>query len=237
MIDIHDGELKDLWPNEKSPEFLALSYAIKLQIAHLLVLSTKVGVSYDIDDLNEEVLDYMAVELRVMYYDQALPLDTKRTLVKNALSWRSHAGTTGAVAEMLQTIFGTGDVVEWYEGGYKPNEFRVVVDARSTPETAEQISRIISRVKNVRSHLIALTFSKKAQGKLYIGAMEAANRFYTVNNSPQLSYREDGSAYIGTAVGSIKLQTVADGRHLSSRVDAAGPHAGGACLVYKRIQI
>ena len=29
MIKFYEGELADLWPDQKSPEFLALSYALK----------------------------------------------------------------------------------------------------------------------------------------------------------------------------------------------------------------
>ena len=36
MIDVYSGELKDLWPDNKEPEFIAFSYAIKVIVDRLL---------------------------------------------------------------------------------------------------------------------------------------------------------------------------------------------------------
>ena len=232
MIDIHDGELKDLWPDEKSPEFLSISYAIELQIAHIITLAAKVGVAYDINDLDEEILDYLGIELRAVYYNQSLPIKTKRDLVKNALVWRSKAGTTQAVREMVQTIFGTGDVVEWYEGGYPVDTFRIILDTQATPETMDDLIRIIERVKNVRSHLIALTFKKKIEKNLYIGSALASNRKYENSERPHLSYDTNGSAFYGAGNGVIRFYHEVKSPHLSENT-AAPAYIGSALGVVK----
>ena len=88
MIDIRTGELKDLWPDEKSAEFLSLSYAIKLRIADIIVKASKIGILYDVDGLDEEVLDYIAIEMRAPYYRQNMPIEMKRKIVKNLISER-----------------------------------------------------------------------------------------------------------------------------------------------------
>ena len=35
MIDIRNGELADLWPDETSPEFKSISYALHLSLIHI----------------------------------------------------------------------------------------------------------------------------------------------------------------------------------------------------------
>lgn len=214
MIDIYDGELKDLWPDEKSPEFLSISYAIKLQIAHIIALSAKVGITYDIDSLDEEVLDYLGVELRAVYYDQSLPIETKRDLVKNALVWRSKAGTTQAVQEMVQKIFGTGEVIEWYQDNYPVDTFRIVLDTQATPETMNDLIRIIERVKNVRSHLIALTFKKKIEKNFYLGSALASSRKYQNSERPHLKYETERSMFYGTGTSAVRVYHEAKMPHL-----------------------
>ena len=39
-------------------------------------------------------LDYLAVEMRAMYYDQGADIETKRSIIKNTLKWYTQAGPT-----------------------------------------------------------------------------------------------------------------------------------------------
>ena len=61
MIDIRNGELADLWPDETSPEFKSISYALHMAIIRMLEKAAGVGSSCDIDHLAESTLDYLAV--------------------------------------------------------------------------------------------------------------------------------------------------------------------------------
>lgn len=76
MIDIRNGELADLWPDETSPEFKSISYALHMAIIRMLEKAAGVGSSCDIDHLAESTLDYLAVEMRAMYYDQGADIET-----------------------------------------------------------------------------------------------------------------------------------------------------------------
>ena len=87
MIDIRNGELADLWPDETSPEFKSISYALHMAIIRMLEKAAGVGSSCDIDHLAESTLDYLAVETRAMYYDQGADIETKRSIIKNTLKW------------------------------------------------------------------------------------------------------------------------------------------------------
>ena len=156
MIKFYEGELADLWPDQKSPEFLALSYAMKNAIILLKEKSDKTKCYSDIDKLDENVLDYMAVELRTMYYDQSLPIEQKREIIKKTLLWFTKAGTVPAVAEMIEVIFGTGKIVEWpdyTEPPYTRGTFDIITSALMTEDVMERLTDIIRRVKNVRSHI------------------------------------------------------------------------------------
>lgn len=167
MIDINTGELKDLWPDETSPEFLSISYAIKLRLADIILKASKVGIAYNIDGLDEGVLDYLALELKAPYYEQSLPIEKKRELVKSALIWRSKAGTSGAVQEAIKTIFGYGELEEWYQNGGDMDTFEVVLNSsQAESEDIEKITNILEWIKNVRSHYAGLTFQDKKALKL-----------------------------------------------------------------------
>lgn len=167
MIDINTGELKDLWPDETSPEFLSISYAIKLRLADIILKASKVGIAYDIDGLDEEALDYLALELKAPYYEQSLPIEKKRELVKSALVWRAKAGTSGAVQEVINTVFGSGELEEWYQNGGDVDTFEVVLNSNQAESgDIEKITNILEWIKNVRSHYAGLTFQDKKALKL-----------------------------------------------------------------------
>jgi len=167
MIDINTGELKDLWPDETSPEFLSISYAIKLRLADIILKASKVGIAYNIDGLDEGILDYLALELKAPYYEQSLPIEKKRELVKSALIWRSKAGTSGAVQEAIKTIFGYGELEEWYQNGGDMDTFEVVLNSsQAESEDIEKITNILEWIKNVRSHYAGLTFQDEKALKL-----------------------------------------------------------------------
>lgn len=169
MIDIRTGELKDLWPDEKSAEFLSLSYAIKLRIADIIVKASKIGILYDVDGLDEEVLDYIAIEMRALYYRQNMPIEMKRKIVKNLMLWYSKAGTLEAVQEIVSTVFeGESDVEEWYLNGGDPDTFEVVIPDTAAGKTGviDDLEDVVEKTKNVRSHYRGLTFQTKDGLKL-----------------------------------------------------------------------
>lgn len=89
MIDIRNGELADLWPDETSPEFKSISYALRMAIIRMLEKAAGVGSSCDIDHLAESTLDYLAVEMRAMYYDQGADIETKRSRNERGSSRRT----------------------------------------------------------------------------------------------------------------------------------------------------
>ena len=107
MIKFTEGGLIDIWP-EKDPEIQALSYALQQQFKKLKAYADKTQCYSDVDDLDEEILDYFAVEMRSMYYEQDLEIERKREIVKNTLKWYTYAGVPATVAEMVSVVFGAG---------------------------------------------------------------------------------------------------------------------------------
>ena len=161
MIDIRNGELTDLWPDETSPEFKSISYAIHMAIIRILEKAAGVGSSCDIDHLQESTLDYMAVEMRAMYYDQTADIDTKRAIIKNTLKWYTQAGTVKATEELIASVFG-GDarLIEWFdftEPPIEPGTFDVETEAVMTRSIIDDLTSVIRKVKNSKSRIRRVT--------------------------------------------------------------------------------
>ncbi|RDY27131.1 phage tail protein, partial [Lachnotalea glycerini] len=122
MIKLYDSQITDILPDNIKgyPDSIAISYAISNQVKQILDFAKNSSVYAVIDQLPSEILDLMALEFRTQYYNQALPIEVKRILIKNTLPWYERAGTPSAVEELTAAVFGYGKEAEWYEYGGKP---------------------------------------------------------------------------------------------------------------------
>lgn len=203
MIKFTEGGLIDIWP-EKDPEIQALSYALQQQFKKLKAYADKTQCYSDVDDLDEDILDYFAVEMRSMYYEQNLEIERKREIVKNTLKWYTYAGVPATVAEMVGVVFGSGKIVEWFdydEPPFTPGTFDIITSARLTPDIIDQLNAMIQKAKNVRSHIRRVTIIRDVHSAMHLAAFQTAVQECTVLNI----IREDKEAgqvtYAATAAG------------------------------------
>lgn len=106
-----------------------------------------------IDELKEDIVDELAWQFHVDFYENSLPIDKKRMLVKNSLRWHKIKGTPAAVEEVSNTIFGYSYVDEWFNYDGNPYMFKVVTDITVISKGLKDFYRVIDSVKNTRSHL------------------------------------------------------------------------------------
>ena len=126
-----------------------------------------------IDDLPESILDVLAVELRTPYYVDSLSVDAKREIIKKSFLWAARAGTVSAVEELIQAVFGEGDVVEWPDFTEEPREpgtFDIVTSGQLTPDASTFFTRVVKRVKNVRSHIRRILIERHEKMQMYAAA-------------------------------------------------------------------
>ena len=176
MTDIKNGELLDLLrdsPFYTDTEVIALSHALKVGTDLVLKYAEGTMTQAKMSDLSESTLDALAVELRTPYYTQDMDAETKRQMVEKTLQWHYKAGTVAAVQEMVTTIFGKGEVVEWFnftEGTQTPGMFDIITNAQMTEDIVEEFLKIVDRVKNVRSHIRRILIERSAELTEYAAA-------------------------------------------------------------------
>lgn len=168
-----------------------------------LAYADKLRIYTHLDDVSEEVLDVLAVQFKVDWYDQSWPLETKRRVIKTALEVRRFYGTDWATETALSSIYPGSKIIEWYDYGGTPGHFIVecnVSDSRKQPSIAE-IKRITNIYKRMTAHLERIYFTV---------AEENAAVAYTAG-TVQLGYgltmRQDGniqeatnSLYVGGVI-------------------------------------
>lgn len=203
MIKFTEGGLIDIWP-EKDPEIQALSYALQQQFKKLKAYADKTQCYSDVDDLDEEILDYFAVEMRSMYYEQDLEIERKREIVKNTLKWYTYAGVPATVAEMVSVVFGAGKIVEWFnydEPPFTPGTFDIITSARLTPDIIEQLNAMIQKAKNVRSHIRKVTIVRDVHSAMHLAAFQTAVQECAVLNIIREDKEAEQAVYAATAAG------------------------------------
>lgn len=121
-----------------------------------------------IDYLEDEILDELAWQLKMDWYDSTADISIKRTLIKKALKVFRYRGTVYAVNEVLVDYFNDAEVREWFEDGSAPYTFKVIARNQSvTAEYAERFTMAINTVKNVRSHMSELIIALFCADTIY----------------------------------------------------------------------
>ena len=180
MIDLYNSDITDILPEVFSydPKVIALGYAIQKAMQRLITYCKNIGVFSAIDTVPEQVLDLLALELNTQYYDNSLPVETKRSLIKNTLVWFEKTGTPAAVMELVESIFGSGELEEWFEYGGDPYHFRITTSNVSvTDEMVQLVEQLVNSVQNVRSHLEEVIVEIVESMDLYVGC-----RAVTIDN-------------------------------------------------------
>ena len=105
-------------PNLQSdPQVIAAAEALD---AELRLVTTAIDEALHLprlDVLAEEVLDLLAWQWHVDFYEADLPLDQKRALIRRSVAWHRHKGTPWAVEQVVSAVFNDAKVTEWFEYG------------------------------------------------------------------------------------------------------------------------
>jgi len=171
MINLYDSEIKEILPDalSKQPEVKAISYAINMALRQFLDYCTRIGLYAAIDKQEDAVLDLLAIELDALYYDMSLTTAAKRRIIKETLPQYLTAGSTGSVENLITTIFGGGEVEEWYQYNGTPGYFRLYVDiSDSVSNPVYDIDEVsmekkLERVKKYSQRLDSFAYMIKHQ--------------------------------------------------------------------------
>lgn len=165
-------ELKDTGLLEGlAPPVAALPWAKVLDKVYrerqckILALADKLNIYTDIDNADEDILDILAIQRKVDWYDQNYPIETKRRIIKTALQIRRFYGTDWATETALQAVYPGSKIVQWYDYGGTPGHFIVKCDISNSweqPSVAE-IKRITNIYKRMTAHLERIRFTATAE--------------------------------------------------------------------------
>lgn len=128
----------------------SLAEIIAEELAHTLQETDKAMIFPSIDTLPEELLDILAYDFKIEWYEAQAPVWNKRQAVKDAFAVHRYKGTKYAVETALRSMFNSAEVSEWFEYGGDPFHFKVTVYG-STSSNLKKLYSKIQYAKNLRS--------------------------------------------------------------------------------------
>ena len=126
----------------------------------------ELGILYPaIDRLPEQLLDILAYDFKVDWWDPEYSIEEKRRTLKD--SWRVHKtlGTKAAVETAISAIYPRTKVIEWWEYGGEPYHFRLDINITNDTIDSDKQRRVLQRLnyyKNLRSHNDGVTYFVEA---------------------------------------------------------------------------
>lgn len=223
---------------------MALAAADAEALAVRLEEIDRVRIISNIDGLDEAVLDILARDFKVDWYDPDYSLEEKRRTLKD--SWRVHKtlGTRAAVETAISAIYPETTVEEWFEYGGEPYHFRLRINLANDSGDITKQRRVFQRLnfyKSLRSHVDEVKYFLKPEkvwayaGAAFMGSRREAAAYIPITVTPPGSRAEilAGGGLLGAY---LHIRTTAE----VGPMKAAGGSAaagGGAALsgAYQKI--
>jgi phage tail P2-like protein len=155
----------------------ALASAAAAALAALSEKTALANIYGRIDALPEAVLDLLAYDFKVDWWDADYTLEEKRRTLKDSWNVHRRLGTKAAVERAISAVYRDTQVSEWFEYGGEPYHFKLLIDA--TYERADPVKhrRVLARAefyKNLRSLLDGIEYTTTPQGSCVSYAAAAA---------------------------------------------------------------
>lgn len=161
-----------------NPEGISISE----KLSEALILSR-------IDELDEPVIDLLASQFHVDFYDLAGTLKMKRESVKGSLLWHMKKGTQWAIEKALSMIGIEAEFLHWHDTGDEPYTFRIKAKitgdfyrTQGKDKIISSIRRAVNESKAARSLMTGLDTSIefKDESKIYAGLFDALTGFQVI---------------------------------------------------------
>jgi len=140
---------------QKDPKMVALAHSIANVLEQRLDEINLGQIYTRIDQLPEDLLDILAKDFAVDWYDHDYDLAAKRRTIKSAPYIHRHRGTAGAVLRGIRAIYPGSRLEEWWQYGGEPYHFRVMLDMSGSDASYVSTERVLWAIgyyKSLRSH-------------------------------------------------------------------------------------
>lgn len=187
MIKLSESKITDILPSAvaEAKQIKALAYAVTQQIQAICVYADGASTYATVASVPEKVLDYLAIELRTPTYDETYSVKIKRELVQETLIFYTKMGTPSAVNQIIESVFGSGYITEWWEYDGDPYHFKATTTNPSiTGDDVASFRAALESVKRLSAWLdeVVLELSTEAT-MMYVGTWLHTGDFITIQRA------------------------------------------------------
>lgn len=118
-----------------------------------------------IDELPDELLDILAYDFKVDWWDYDYTVEQKRKTLKGSWHVHRHLGTKYAVETAISAIYPRTSVQEWFEYGGAPYTFRLLINVSNLLielDAHTHVLELAEYYKNLRSQLSDIEYTVEA---------------------------------------------------------------------------
>ncbi|QQE75730.1 phage tail protein I [Brevibacillus composti] len=183
MTDLRTFSLLDILPEslKSDPDIAAMAAALSPELQEIAAAVDEIMLWANLDKLPEPLIDLLAWQKNVDFYDASFPLEKKRELVRQSDEFKRRKGTPWAVDQVVSAAFDESQVTEWFEYGGQPYRFRITTTDRVTSDKKLiDLIRAVNAVKNKRSRLETITVRRDNRMELYVGSVVTSLKILTI---------------------------------------------------------
>lgn len=146
-----------------SKKMTAIAKAVAKQLVKNCEFASLITIYSRIDELPEGLLDILAKDFKVDWWDPNYTLEEKRATLKS--SWQVHRtlGTIGAIETAMSAIYPGTEVSEWFDYNGEPYHFKLIIGEAANEEKHERVLERLKYYKNARSMLDIIDYFDNAQ--------------------------------------------------------------------------
>ena len=150
---------------KRDAKMCALAEAVTRQLLDASGEIENVLIYSRINELPEALVDILAYDMHVDWYDYGYPLEKKRRILKSSVRVHKKKGTKYAIEQALGSVYAQSEVEEWFQYGGQPHHFRIICDVTEDTIIAsyQQIVKAVKEYKRLSSWMEEVTY----QGRIY----------------------------------------------------------------------
>lgn len=234
------ASLLDILPQNllRDEKIKAAAQALDAELQKITEATKEALLLPRLSELSEAVIDLLAWQWHVDFYEPTLGIGVKRRLVRESIAMHRIKGTKAAVELALRMTRHTGDVIEWFEYGGKPYCFQVSgIRADSVhPDGLRSLLRLIYAMKNERSWLENIDFVRPVRIDMYYGVLSSSGKQYRIGAPQAKDAVIKGGMYYGAAVCPCRAYCIASPQ-ANGAVITGGTYRGAVPSIYREVVI
>lgn len=240
MIKIQEIKLNEILPSvlKEDKTISAIAKVLQKYLDENYEYIKRLNILANIDNItNEDLIDHLAYQFHVDFYDPSLSLDKKKRLVKFSIYHHRKKGTKWATEDLLSKAFDTSYIKEWFEYDGDPYFFKIYTkDILGSKEKYINTIKALNTVKNTRSWLEKLIVERGLDHNIYYGITNRQFKIATYHPNSIEDIKIENNIYLGISSRRAKstnytINTIED-------IEVVGNiHFSGICRRFKEIKM